>query len=371
MPVMVKPSEILNAESLPALTPEPIQKKSQAQVDAELLASAEWVATIAEGEVAWQKAVNDLIDCIQALQTSGDHVALMICSEYFGVQMADPKELFEPLHAAKIVQSIEAQLSLAKYRTYMEERTRVAYNSYPRSVEFYVGEFATLRHHYLNGALGVFKHFDANAECMEGDLLTFNALSADLRPLSGGDGLAKWKGYTRKYAKEKLQGLRPLDFFGESLPRYIRNHFGTDIEMAGQLFVMQSVATINLLKDKFRPQSASAVGIEFENHLRETILEEFDNVVVETTPVTGDQGADLLIRIESIRIAIQAKRYTGVVGNAAVQEVYAAKQFYDADFAMVVTSSRYTNPARALADKLEVVLATSDDFIVKLRRLLS
>uniref|UniRef100_UPI0034E4BC37 restriction endonuclease n=1 Tax=Enterococcus faecalis TaxID=1351 RepID=UPI0034E4BC37 len=97
---------------------------------------------------------------------------------------------------------------------------------------------------------------------------------------------------------------------------------------------------------------------------------EFDDAIVETTPASGDQGADLLVRLGSVRVAIQAKRYSGVVGNAAVQEIFAAKQFYDTDFAMVVTNSRYTMPAKALADKLEVTLATSDDFIEKIKWLL-
>lgn len=62
-----------------------------------------------------------------------------------------------------------------------------------------------------------------------------------------------------------------------------------------------------------------------------------------------DQGADLvLIRANSRRI-VQAKRSSRPVGNAAVQEAVAAKGFYGADSAVVVTTSTFTAAARALA----------------------
>jgi restriction system protein len=49
---------------------------------------------------------------------------------------------------------------------------------------------------------------------------------------------------------------------------------------------------------------------------------------VRKTKVTGDQGVDLIVEGEGRLIAVQAKGYTGSVGNKAVQEVYAGMAFY-------------------------------------------
>jgi restriction system protein len=69
------------------------------------------------------------------------------------------------------------------------------------------------------------------------------------------------------------------------------------------------------------------------------------------TPKTGDQGADLLVKKDGRKIAIQAKRYTGSVGNEAVQEIVGALEFYGADEGWVITSGTFSPSARALAQK--------------------
>lgn len=96
-------------------------------------------------------------------------------------------------------------------------------------------------------------------------------------------------------------------------------------------------------------------GVEFEMFLARLLREHhFENV--RGTPVTGDQGADLLAERAGRKIVIQAKRYTGHVGNAAVQEVIAALSFYGGDEGWVITNSSFTPAARALAQKAGVRL---------------
>jgi HJR/Mrr/RecB family endonuclease len=68
-------------------------------------------------------------------------------------------------------------------------------------------------------------------------------------------------------------------------------------------------------------------GIDFEAYLVK-VLRSLGFEDIAGTPVTGDQGADLLARKDGRKIAIQAKRYKGSVGNAAVQEIVAALKFY-------------------------------------------
>jgi restriction endonuclease Mrr len=75
-----------------------------------------------------------------------------------------------------------------------------------------------------------------------------------------------------------------------------------------------------------------------------------------TTPATGDQGADLLCESSGTRVVVQCKKYSQPVGNAAVQEVLAARVFYSAAFAVVVTNASFTKAAVALADKTLVQL---------------
>ena len=75
-----------------------------------------------------------------------------------------------------------------------------------------------------------------------------------------------------------------------------------------------------------------------------------------TTVTTGDQGADILASKYGLRVVIQCKKYSTPVGNAAVQEVHAAKSHYKADAAVVVTNTDFTKSARALANSTDVVL---------------
>ena len=77
---------------------------------------------------------------------------------------------------------------------------------------------------------------------------------------------------------------------------------------------------------------------------------------VNTTTRTADQGADLFAEQFGRKIVIQAKNYSGNVGNSAVQQVLGAKQFYSCDDAMVVTNSYFTRSAKDLAESGKVRL---------------
>lgn len=88
-------------------------------------------------------------------------------------------------------------------------------------------------------------------------------------------------------------------------------------------------------------------GFQFEAFLVEIFQTiGFD---VKETKKTADQGADLFVTRFGKSMVIQAKNYTGSVGNAAVQQAISAKSFYSCDEAMVVTNSYYTKSAKELA----------------------
>ena len=82
---------------------------------------------------------------------------------------------------------------------------------------------------------------------------------------------------------------------------------------------------------------------------------------VEHTPLSGDQGADLILTTGNHRIAVQCKRYSKNVTNSAVQEVVAAKAMYGCTEGAVVTNSYYTDSARQLARVNGVGLVDRDE----------
>ncbi len=77
---------------------------------------------------------------------------------------------------------------------------------------------------------------------------------------------------------------------------------------------------------------------------------------VQVTKGSGDQGVDVIAQKKHKVIAIQCKKYTKPVGNKAVQEVIAGKDYYGADYAVVVSNASYTPAARKLASKCNVLL---------------
>ena len=82
---------------------------------------------------------------------------------------------------------------------------------------------------------------------------------------------------------------------------------------------------------------------------------------VQHTPLSGDQGADLIITSkEGIRTAVQIKRYSNKVSNKAVQEVVAAKAIHRCTRGIVVTNNYFTSSARQLANANRIGLVDRD-----------
>jgi HJR/Mrr/RecB family endonuclease len=75
-----------------------------------------------------------------------------------------------------------------------------------------------------------------------------------------------------------------------------------------------------------------------------------------TTKASGDQGADVLADKQGVKFAIQCKMYSKPVGNKAVQEVNAARDYYKCDYGVVITNSSYTPAARKAANACGVIL---------------
>ncbi|KRM72430.1 restriction endonuclease [Lacticaseibacillus brantae] len=87
---------------------------------------------------------------------------------------------------------------------------------------------------------------------------------------------------------------------------------------------------------------------------------------IEVTQFSGDQGVDIKARKNGESIGFQCKRYSGLVGNKAVQEVWAGREFYHLDRAVVLTNSQFSDSAQELAEQLGVTLMDR----ITLRRLM-
>jgi len=109
-----------------------------------------------------------------------------------------------------------------------------------------------------------------------------------------------------------------------------------------------------LQRDTFRDSVDYMSGTEFENFMANVFSKK--GYPVQLTPGSGDQGVDLLLNIDERRVAVQLKRYTAPVGNAAVQQALAGMIHYKAKEAWVITTSTFTKKARELAKSTGVRL---------------
>ena len=100
---------------------------------------------------------------------------------------------------------------------------------------------------------------------------------------------------------------------------------------------------------------------EYEEYVADQLRQEgFTDV--DTTPKSGDFGADVLARDGERTVCIQCKRYAPdhPVGVKAVQEVYSAKDYYGCDDAYIYTTSGYTRAAVDMANELGVILVRTE-----------
>ena len=95
-------------------------------------------------------------------------------------------------------------------------------------------------------------------------------------------------------------------------------------------------------------------GSEFEGYLEDFFKK--SGYRVEKRKHSHEQGLDLLLVRQGKKTAVQVKRYSNPVGNDAVQEAIAAREFYRCGYALVVTNSRFTPSAQQLAKQCKVEL---------------
>lgn len=112
-------------------------------------------------------------------------------------------------------------------------------------------------------------------------------------------------------------------------------------------------------------------GEEFEKYLE--ILFRNDGYIVthvgSSNKYKGDLGADLIIEMNGIKTAVQAKRWNNIVTERAVQEVVASKAYYGCTQAMVITNNRFSQHAKVLAKINNVLLWDREKFVSEVLRI--
>lgn len=116
----------------------------------------------------------------------------------------------------------------------------------------------------------------------------------------------------------------------------------------------------NHLVPQISPQNYDSMeGHQFEYFCADVIRRNgFGNV--EVTQGSGDHGIDILAEKDGIAYAIQCKCYSSNIGNAAVQQAYTGKGFYQKDIAVVLTNRYFTAQAKEEAQALGVKLWDRD-----------
>lgn len=96
-------------------------------------------------------------------------------------------------------------------------------------------------------------------------------------------------------------------------------------------------------------------GKQFEGFCM-LVIKHNNYINVRSTKATGDQGVDILAEKDGIKFAIQCKCYSKPIGNNAVQQVLAGKDFYNCHIGVVMTNQFFTNAAIELAKKTNILL---------------
>ncbi|MGX7705675.1 restriction endonuclease [Methylobacterium sp. Gmos1] len=167
--------------------------------------------------------------------------------------------------------------------------------------------------------------------------------------------------YVDPYGNEILDGwLRERSYFAERtvLPRLEAEGYG-DLMEARWDEILDIVEAASLSVPV--PDEADALpedGLAYERYC--AALLERAGWEARTTKAAGDQGADVVAERDGVRLVVQCKRYAKPVGNGAVQEVVAARSYWSADCAAVVSNAGFTPAARKLAAATDVLLLHHD-----------
>jgi len=124
----------------------------------------------------------------------------------------------------------------------------------------------------------------------------------------------------------------------------------------------------NSCKDSLKIEDLDLMsGVEFEGFVAKLFNKLGYSTLI--TKASNDQGVDVIATKNDYKIAIQAKCYSGFVGNHAIMEAVAGTKYYNSNKCMVVTNSHFTKSAKELAKSNGVELWDRSVLKEKLREM--
>ena len=171
------------------------------------------------------------------------------------------------------------------------------------------------------------------------------------------------KNYIEVFGKvsENLQKERLINY----LIKILKDNFNYQGNLASDLIRIKKEIELERFENSLTGDQASGKwitindidsisGYDFERVLK-SLFQKMGYQVIHTS-LSNDQGADLIVEKFNVKTVVQAKNWQNNVTNSGIQEAVAAIKHYDAQKAMVISSSGFTQSARELAQSNNVVL---------------
>ena len=121
----------------------------------------------------------------------------------------------------------------------------------------------------------------------------------------------------------------------------------TNIEQQAKVTIEETLSQVDNMTNN---------GWEFEKFCADLLLKN-DFIKADVTSGSNDYGVDVVATDEhGVKYAIQCKCYSHTLNNSAVQEVIAGQSMYNCQVAVVMTNQSFTDNAKTLANKNNVLL---------------
>lgn len=301
-------------------------------------------------------------------KNNSNTIPLLVIGSLIGYEVQEiigPDSKFEQTFVAGSIKLLDYQKFkiITNGRITLKEYQFAFSESIPTYHQLVVDEYIDRFEYFLANFRGYFDLIEQNHQ-----LLTSKKRTLLIEDEFGDIDSREWIDYLQRFAERRNLINPHLSISNEF--EAVSNYLGliklNNFQGKALSYLLALYDHYNQKDDKF---SSVYTGVDFEMYLKESIEKLLPDAYVETTPASGDHGADLIVRYKGTSIAIQAKYYTGSVGNAAVQEIHSGMGFYDADYGMVVTQSKYTEHAKSLAAKLGIHLENTDTYITKIKDL--
>jgi len=111
-----------------------------------------------------------------------------------------------------------------------------------------------------------------------------------------------------------------------------------------------------VLKTYFPKRFNGLLPFDFEKVIQILLNEKFDSAIL--TKKTGDFGADVIVKDGQQKVVVEVKRYnkSNKVSNRLINNLIAAKNYYNCDKGLFITTSDYTKAANVIAEKSNIEL---------------